>query len=82
MEYLQVLLVHRVELRDLLQLIFKVVSRKQSLPVKLIEVARKFVLKGAYYAFQVSFHLTPQSFFGVRMGSRIRVNKVFRVVDH
>ena len=66
----------------MLQDVLEAVSRIKSLPVELVEVARKFVVKGADHTLQLSLHLTPQSFDSIRMGSRIRVDKVFGVVDH
>ena len=51
-------------------------------PVKLIKVTWQFCFRRSIHRLQLPFYLTPDALYDVAVCSSIRVNKVFRVVDH
>ena len=51
-------------------------------PVELVKITRQFVTVGPVHCFQLSLHLTPDFFYGVRVGSCVRIDKVLRMVHH
>lgn len=51
-------------------------------PVELVKVTWQFGSGGPIHRLQLPFHLTPKSLYGVAVCSSIRVDEVFRMVDH
>ena len=51
-------------------------------PVEVVKITRQFVTVGPVHCFQLSLHPTPDSFYGVCVGSCVRIDKVLRMVHY
>ena len=71
-----------VELCDGFEQVVKRITRVAFPPVVLVEVAWKFALHCPVHRLQLSLDLTPHTFYRVRVGTCVRVNKVLGVVNH